>query len=241
VHPALREARDTLVPDPAGPHGPLPPLLEALTLVTGLVDAFSYLVLGRVFVANMTGNVIFLGFSLAGASGFSVPASLISLAAFVVGAVAGGRVAHAMAGRPGRLLAVTAAQTALVAAAWVLAATSELPARGGVRMALIVLLALAMGGQNAAVRKLDVPDLTTTVLTGTITAMASESRIAGGAGAKAGRQLLSAGALFFGALAGAALVVHVGRVLPLPVAGAVLAAVAAALSTQRRSTRRWAR
>ena len=52
-------------------HGPLPPLLVAMTLVTGLVDAFSYLVLGHVFVANMTGNVVFLAFALAGASGFS--------------------------------------------------------------------------------------------------------------------------------------------------------------------------
>ncbi|WP_327292231.1 YoaK family protein [Streptomyces sp. NBC_01198] len=242
MHPALREARDTLVPDLAGPHGPLPPLLLALTLVTGLVDAFSYLVLGRVFVANMTGNVVFMGFSLAGASGFSVPASVMSLAAFLVGAVAGGRLAHALPGRRGRLLlAVTVGQTALVAAAWALAATADLPARGGVRMTLIVLLALAMGAQNAVVRRLGVSDLTTTVMTGTLTAMASEGRLAGGTDAKAGSRLLSAGSLFLGALAGAALVVHAGRELPLPVAGAVLAGVAAALGTQLRSHRPWAR
>jgi uncharacterized membrane protein YoaK (UPF0700 family) len=47
-------------------HGPLPALLVCLTVVTGLVDAFSYLSLGHVFVANMTGNVVFLGFALAG-------------------------------------------------------------------------------------------------------------------------------------------------------------------------------
>lgn len=63
----LREAWATLVPDPAGRHGPLPPLLLVLTVVTGLVDAVSYLELGRVFVANMTGNVVFTGFALAGA------------------------------------------------------------------------------------------------------------------------------------------------------------------------------
>jgi uncharacterized membrane protein YoaK (UPF0700 family) len=241
VHPVLREARGTLVPDPAGPHGPLPPLLLALTLVTGLVDAFSYLVLGHVFVANMTGNVVFLGFSLAGASGFSVTASVVSLAAFAVGALLGGRLAHTMPGHRGRLLlAVTAAQTALVAAAWALAAASELPAHGGTRAALIVLLGLAMGGQNAVVRRLAVPDLTTTVLTMTITGMASDGRLAGGSDAKVGSRLLSAAAMFLGALAGAALIGHAGRELPLPVAAAVLAAVAAALFTQRRSTRRWA-
>ena len=63
----LTEARQTLVPRGEVKHGPLPPLLVAMTLVTGLVDAFSYLVLGHVFVANMTGNVVFLAFALAGA------------------------------------------------------------------------------------------------------------------------------------------------------------------------------
>ncbi len=47
-------------------HGPLPVLLLALTVATGLVDAVSYLVLGHVFVANMTGNVVFSGFALSG-------------------------------------------------------------------------------------------------------------------------------------------------------------------------------
>src|ERR1700760_1211453 len=86
-----RDIRDTFVPDPAGRHGPLPPLLIGLTLVTGLVDSFSYLLLGHVFVANMTGNVVFLGFALAGAPGFSIGASLTALAAFAAGALLGGR------------------------------------------------------------------------------------------------------------------------------------------------------
>jgi hypothetical protein len=70
--------------------GPLPPLLVVMTVVTGVVDAVSYLALGHVFVANMTGNVVFLGFALAGADGLSVPASLVALAAFLCGAAAGG-------------------------------------------------------------------------------------------------------------------------------------------------------
>src|SRR5215211_309961 len=86
----LRDAWRTVVPAADDPHGPLPPLLLALTVVTGLVDAFSYLVLGHVFVASMTGNVVFLGFALAGASGFSVTASLVALASFVFGAFVGG-------------------------------------------------------------------------------------------------------------------------------------------------------
>src|ERR1700752_3768608 len=71
----------------------LRPLLFVLTIVTGLVDAVSYLALGHVFVANMTGNIVFLGFAVAGASGFSIPASLVALAAFLAGALVGGRLA----------------------------------------------------------------------------------------------------------------------------------------------------
>jgi Protein of unknown function (DUF1275) len=54
----LDDLKGVLVPGRTRSHGPLPPLLLSLTFVTGLVDAFSYLVLGHVFVANMTGNVV---------------------------------------------------------------------------------------------------------------------------------------------------------------------------------------
>jgi hypothetical protein len=57
-------------------HGPLPVLLVGLTVVTGLVEAFSILTLGHVFVANMTGNVVFLGLALAGVGEVSIAASL---------------------------------------------------------------------------------------------------------------------------------------------------------------------
>ena len=90
VRPAsqfVEDVREVVVPHRGGRHGPLPPLLLCLTLVTGLVDAFSYLLLGHVFVANMTGNVVFLGFAIAGAPGFSIPASLVALGSFVCGAL----------------------------------------------------------------------------------------------------------------------------------------------------------
>ncbi|HEY3479605.1 MAG TPA: YoaK family protein [Streptomyces sp.] len=236
----LRDARDTLVPDLGGRHGPLPPLLLVLTVVTGLVDAFSYLALGRVFVANMTGNVVFMGFSLAGSSGFSLTASLLSLASFTVGALGGGLLANRGTRHRARLLlGATAVQTALVLAAYAIGAVSDLPARGAARMALIALLGLAMGGQNAIVRRLAVPDLTTTVLTKTITGVAADSRLAGGAGSKAGRRLLSAAAMFLGALAGAALVGHGRAEYALLIAGVLLVAVAAALVPHRRSDRAW--
>ncbi|MDQ1566177.1 MAG: hypothetical protein QOF96_1057, partial [Actinomycetota bacterium] len=69
----------------------LVPLLLALTVVAGAVDAVSILRLGHVFVGNMTGNVLFLGFALASASEYSVPDLLVVLGAFLVGAALGGR------------------------------------------------------------------------------------------------------------------------------------------------------
>src|SRR5881397_3790090 len=69
---------------------PLTRALLALTFTTGLVDAVSYLGLGRVFTANMTGNVVLLGFGIAGSGGLPVLAPIISLVAFLLGAVVGG-------------------------------------------------------------------------------------------------------------------------------------------------------
>ena len=114
------EAWRTIVPRSDDPHGPLPPLLLTLTVVTGLVDAFSYLTLDHVFVANMTGNVVFLGFALAGARGFSVAASSLALGSFAVGSLLGGRLVVVITGDRGRLLAfATSIQVVLVAAATV--------------------------------------------------------------------------------------------------------------------------
>ena len=69
-------------------HGPLPALLILLTFGTGLIDAISIIGLGRVFVANMTGNIVFIGFAIARAPGFSLWGSLVAFVAFLVGAAA---------------------------------------------------------------------------------------------------------------------------------------------------------
>src|SRR2546430_735151 len=116
------------------------------TLVTGLVDAFSYLVLGHVFVANMTGNVVFLAFALAGAPGFSILASLVALGAFVLGSLGGGLLGSHLGQHRGHLLSVAAAlQALLLAAAVVLAAVSGNPVSPGFSSGLIIVLGVAMG------------------------------------------------------------------------------------------------
>lgn len=208
-------------------HGPLPVLLVLLTTVTGIVDAVSYIALGHVFVANMTGNVVFLGFALAGAPGLSAPASIAALAAFLLGALGGGRIATRFGGHRGRQLRTASAIAVLpVLLAAVLAAIAGQPVSDGARYALIVPLGIAMGIQNATARRLAVPDLTTTVLTLTLTGIAADSRLAGGTGGATVRRLIPVMAMFIGALVGALLVVEVDLVLPLALAAALMAASA---------------
>jgi uncharacterized membrane protein YoaK (UPF0700 family) len=128
----VSEVRQTLVPDLQGQDGPLPPLLIAMTFVTGLVDAFSYLVLGHVFVANMTGNVVFLGFALAGAPDFSIVDSVVALVSFGLGAAVGGRIGSQFGHHRGKHLSTAATiQAVFLAAAILVAAVSGSPIAGG--------------------------------------------------------------------------------------------------------------
>jgi uncharacterized membrane protein YoaK (UPF0700 family) len=218
-------------------QGPLPVLLVCLTVVTGLVDAFSYLKLGHVFVANMTGNVVFLGFALAGAGGVSIASSLLAVVAFALGATVGGRWA---AGRPvhrGHLLAVaTSVQAGLVVVAVVI--TSTVGAQGSaLRLTLIGLLALAMGGQNAVARRLAVPDLTTTVLTLTVTGLVADSTPA----SVRARRVISVLSMLAGALTGGLLLRFVGLAAPLWLAAGllVMCATAAYTATARPGSQAW--
>ncbi|PJN37882.1 hypothetical protein CG747_25620 [Streptomyces sp. CB02959] len=220
----LSDAIRTLAPQEQDRHGPLPLLMLTLTVVTGLIDAVSFLGLGHVFVANMTGNVVFLGFALVGAANLSVLASLVSLAAFLVGALAGGRLGTRFATHRGKLLkTATAVQTVLVAVTVAAAAVTDGRVTTGVQYTLIVFLGLAMGLQNAVARRLGVPDLTTTVLTLTLTGLAADSPPAGGAAPRSGRRILSVLVMFLGALAGARLVLHGHLVLTLGLALLLLA------------------
>ena len=84
--------------------GPLPALLLALTVLAGLLDAISILRLGGVFVATITGNLIFLGLAAAGATGFHVVTSAISIVGFVVGVLVGDRACRAARSHRGRAL-----------------------------------------------------------------------------------------------------------------------------------------
>src|SRR5882724_7552916 len=138
------------IPSPLGTRQTVAALLT-LTVVTGLVDAVSYLRLGHVFVANMTGNVVFLGFSVDPHSGLSAHASLIAIAGFVVGALAGGRAAHSLAAAdPGRwLTAALAAEAVVLGVVAALTGIGVLPFTGSGNLVTIAVLAAALGVQNS--------------------------------------------------------------------------------------------
>jgi len=257
----------SLVADPA--LGPLRALLLLLTVLTGVVDAVSILALGRVFVANMTGNVVFAAFAVAGAPGFSLGASLFALAGFLIGAYAGGLMIRRTGPSPdttdrGALLrAGTLAELALVAVALIIAAASgdHAASTGTLHLSgdafapaltdiLALILASGLGIQNAVARKLAVPDLTTTVLTMTLTGVGADLRTvtrgtgAGGAGKKAARadltvRLLAVATMVVGATAGALLALHVSPLSGLALATALLAVVASATVGATRRPASW--
>jgi uncharacterized membrane protein YoaK (UPF0700 family) len=212
----------TAMRNAAAPHSLLRTLV-ILTLISGLLDAVSYLGLGHVFTANMTGNVVILGFAAAGAPGFSMPASLASLGAFLLGAVCAGRIATVIHDRGRLLLLAMTVEAAFAAAAAAIAFSTSTISVGWPRYSVIAVLAFAMGIRNATVRRIAVPDMTTTVLTMTLTGLAADSRLAGGDSNRAGRRTISVAAMLAGAVAGAALYLHFRAGWPLLAAAAVVA------------------
>jgi uncharacterized membrane protein YoaK (UPF0700 family) len=219
-------------------HGPLPALLLLLTVSTGMVDAVSILSLGRVFVANMTGNIVFIGFALAGAPGFSLQASLVALAAFLAGAGLGGVLVGRYRGRRGVLLRNTVGlELILLAGAAVVLGLAGSP-YGAVAQDLAVAFAgAALGLQNAAVRNLAVPDLTTTVLTMTLTGVAADLRSRDYR--VAARRIVAVLAMLGGAVAGALLVRHATATLALTIASVLVAAVLIGATVSTRKPAPW--
>jgi len=210
----------------------VPYTLLGMIAVTGLVDAVSFLALGRVFTANMTGNVVILAFATARVPGLSITRSLTALLSFLVGAIFGGRI-MARAGADSQIR--FAVQAFLLEVAFLFAASfCSIEYRGDLiedsfqPFALIALTALAMGTRNAAVRKLAIPDLTTTVLTLTITGIGADSSLANGNNPRLARRVESVVAMFLGAALGA-VILHYSISAALWLGAAISALCSAAL------------
>lgn len=204
--------------------------LIALTFSTGLIDAVSFISLGHVFTANMTGNIVLLGFAVGEATGLSAARSGVSLLAFMAGALFGGmiNVRHSDWTQM-RLLKraiVIEAALLLVATSFAASAGTKTEISPILTYGLIVLLALAMGVRNAVVRKLAVPDLTTTVLTLTVTGIASDSSLAGGANPRWSTRVTAVITMFAGAATGA-MFLRYGVFIPLGASSLIVLAVLA--------------
>lgn len=202
---------------------PLTRALLVLTLTTGVIDAASYLGLGHVFTANMTGNIVLLGFGIAGGSGLPVISPLVSLAAFLAGAALGGRMALALPARTVHLSRAMLIEIAVLLLAVALAlAVDIVPGRLSGDL-VIALLAFGMGVRNASVKRAKVADLTTTVLTMTLTGLAADSPLGGGDGKGSARRTAAVAAMLVGAVIGALLLkVHLAAVLGLAALLAIL-------------------
>jgi uncharacterized membrane protein YoaK (UPF0700 family) len=152
--------------------------------------------------------------------------SLLAIACFLPGGIVAGRLAARFGARHlHQLRAATGIQLLLFSGAVLIAVATGDHIGSGSRYALIILLALAMGVQNATARLLAVPDFTTTVLTLTLTGIAADSQLDGGSGANTARRLLSVTAMLLGATIGALLLLEVALVAPLALAAAILAIV----------------
>ncbi|WP_434743454.1 YoaK family protein [Micromonospora sp. SH-82] len=204
--------------------------LLMLTVATGAIDGVSFLALDQVFTGNMTGNVLFIGFGLAGVSDLPVLNNLVALLAFMLGAVLAARLTRGASG-PAKLprsalviLVVNTVLTFVLAGIWLVTGDP-----GTVAMLFVTgLLALVLGAQAAAVRHIGIRDLSTVVVTMTMVNLSADSRAAGGEGAAWARRVGAIVTMGLGALISALLVLRVNGAVAL-LASAVLMAVGTAM------------
>jgi uncharacterized membrane protein YoaK (UPF0700 family) len=149
-------------------------MVLVLTWAASGVDAISYLGMGHVFVANMTGNTVLLGLSLGQGHGMAALRAIVALIAFAVGVAVGAVIVE----RSPRRSDWPAAVTWAIGVEWVILAFFTLTwhwpgvaPTGAILFVLIALSAVAMGIQSAAIRHLKVPGIATTYITGTLTSM----------------------------------------------------------------------
>ena len=211
------------------------PVLFGLAAVTGIVDAACYLGFGHVFTANMTGNVVLLGFAVAGVESLSVTRSVTALAAFLVGAVLGVRLARSIDPSTHRWPAAAFGSEAalLFVSATVAGSRSNGPEAPATAVYLVIVLTgLAMGLRNATIRRLGEREVNTTVLTMTLTSIGADSVFAGGANLGVLRRVGFVMSVLAGAAAGA-LLLRYSATLTLGVAGAASTVCAVAAYVDR--------
>ena len=200
--------------------------LLLLTFATGLADSISILVLGHVFVANMTGNVIFLGFWLAPKTSIDLTAVVVALPTFVCTTIVSGRLSRYFGERTRPwITTVLATELVLLVTLSILGGTGVLHYHDSSKLIMIGVLAVTFGLQHSSARQFGIQELSTTVLTSTIVSLGLDSRLAGGTGA---RQKLRFSVVFT-MCAGAFLGATMSRFVVAPVFAITAAVVATSL------------
>jgi uncharacterized membrane protein YoaK (UPF0700 family) len=219
--------------------GPLPAMLVALTVLAGVVDAASILALGGVFVATVTGNLVFVGLGIAGARQFAIVTCLLAIGGFVVGALAGGRACRLGRQHRGRVMRdVLHVKLVLAFVVTVIAVASGDNLDRPLSDAIVVLLAMSMGTQLAAIRYLKVPDLMTVVLTLTITGVLTDRGLGWSHPAML-RRFMAVFAFAVGAISGGVLVLYVSVGAALALGLAIIAGVTISAHVAAASTADW--
>ncbi|WP_082953018.1 YoaK family protein [Mycobacterium sp. 852002-10029_SCH5224772] len=204
--------------------------LLLLTFATGLADSISILVLGHVFVANMTGNVIFLGFWLAPRTSIDLTAVAVALPTFVCATVLSGRLLRHFGERTRTwITTVLATEIVLLVALSILAGAGVLPYQRNSTLIMIGILAVTFGLQHSSARQFGIQELSTTVLTSTIVSLGVDSRLAGGTGERQRLRIGVVVTMCAGALFGATM----SRYLVAPVFVVAAAVIAASLAIFR--------
>ena len=210
--------------------------LLLLTFSTGIVDAVSVLVLGHVFVANMTGNVVFLGFWFAPRTVVDMTAALVAFVGFVAGAVLGGRLARHLDDDVRRWLTVALGiEVVVLVALSILTGTGVLDYHDNTKLLLIAGLAVTFGSQSATARQFGIQELSTTVLTSTIVGIGFDSRLAGGTGQREKLRYSVVLTMCAGAMVGATMIRWaVAPVIALAAAAVAVSAAIFRFGRQRR-------
>ncbi|MGD1111504.1 MAG: YoaK family protein [Mycobacterium sp.] len=200
--------------------------LLLLTFATGLADSISILILGHVFVANMTGNVIFLGFWLAPETSIDLTAVVVALPTFVCTTILSGRLVRHFGERTRLWITIVlATEIVLLVLLSILAGTGVLRYHDNTKLIIIAMLAVTFGLQHSSARQFGIAELSTTVLTSTIVSLGLDSRLAGGTGARGKLRFAVVFTMCVGAFFGATM----SRYVVAPVFAVTAAVVATSL------------
>lgn len=200
-------------------------LMLVLTFTTGVIDAVGYLGFDKVFTGNMTGNVVILGMALAGGDDLPILGPFLALVGFMVGAAVGGRVlkdARAAWTHRTTVLFASVGLVTLTLAILILVIGEHPPEWVGI--IVTTLLGAAMGTQAATARFIAVKDVTTVVVTSTITGLAADSALGSGKRGASARRFWAVVLILAGAALGALLLQwHLGA--GMAAAGALIVGV----------------